>query len=244
MTWPHITGVFNWATDWFDVIARGNDHTALWIVDDSGGERRLSFAEMADRSDRVAGWLQQLGVGKGDRVLLMLGNQVELWEAMLAVAKLGAVVMPTTAALGPSTWPTGSAAAVPDSSSPTPPTRPSSPRSRVTIDASRWAPGRRVALLRRRRRHRRSRPLHRSNQRRRSDADLFHVGNHQHTQTGSALPDQLPGRPFVDDGLDRCAARRCALGDQPTGLGQACLELFFRTVDRRGDDLRLQLPPL
>lgn len=101
LTWPHITGVFNWATDWFDVIARGNDHTALWIVDDSGGERRLSFAEMADRSDRVAGWLQQLGVGKGDRVLLMLGNQVELWEAMLAVAKLGAVVMPTTAALGP-----------------------------------------------------------------------------------------------------------------------------------------------
>ena len=53
------------------------------------------------RSDRVATWLGRLGVGKGDRVILMLGNQVELWEAMLAVAKLGAVIMPTTGALGP-----------------------------------------------------------------------------------------------------------------------------------------------
>jgi acetyl-CoA synthetase len=97
--WPHITGVFNWATDWFDVIARGNDHTALWLVDENGSEQRVSFAEMADRSDRVAAWLQRLGVGKGDRVILMLGNQVELWESMLAVAKLGAVIMPTTAAL-------------------------------------------------------------------------------------------------------------------------------------------------
>ncbi|BCO38346.1 AMP-dependent synthetase [Mycobacterium heckeshornense] len=101
LTWPRITGFFNWATDWFDVIARGNDRTALWIVDDAGGDQRLSFADMADRSDRVAAWLHQLGVGKGDRVLLMLGNQVELWESMLAVAKLGAVLMPTTAALGP-----------------------------------------------------------------------------------------------------------------------------------------------
>ena len=56
---------------------------------------------MADRSDRVATWLAQQGVGKGDRVILMLGNQVELWEAMLAVAKLGAIIMPTTGALGP-----------------------------------------------------------------------------------------------------------------------------------------------
>ena len=31
----------------------------------------------------------------------MLGNQVELWESMLAVAKLGAIIMPTTGALGP-----------------------------------------------------------------------------------------------------------------------------------------------
>jgi len=73
----------------------------LWIVEDGGDEQKISFAEMAERSDRVATWLATLGVGKGGRVILMLGNQVELWEAMLAVAKLGAVVMPTTGALGP-----------------------------------------------------------------------------------------------------------------------------------------------
>lgn len=99
--WPQLTGVFNWATDWFDVIARGNPATALWIVEEGGDEHKVSFAEMADASDRVATWLGRLGVGKGDRVILMLGNQVELWESMLAVAKLGAVIMPTTGALGP-----------------------------------------------------------------------------------------------------------------------------------------------
>lgn len=99
--WPQISGTFNWAVDWFDTFARSNDRTALWIVEEDGSEQQVTFAEMAQRSDRVATWLQGLGVTKGDRVLLMLGNQVELWEAMLAIAKLGAVIMPTTGALGP-----------------------------------------------------------------------------------------------------------------------------------------------
>jgi acetyl-CoA synthetase len=98
--WPELSGAFNWATDWFDVIARGNDRTALRIVEEDGSEHSVSFAAMAERSDRVATWLQQLGVGKGDRVVLMLGNQIELWESTLAVAKLGAVVLPATGALG------------------------------------------------------------------------------------------------------------------------------------------------
>jgi len=98
---PELTGTFNWAVDWFDAIARGNDRPALWIVEEDGSEQQVSFAEMAERSDRVATWLQALGVSKGDRVILMLGNQVELWEAMLGIAKLGAVIMPTTGALGP-----------------------------------------------------------------------------------------------------------------------------------------------
>ena len=100
--WPRLVGAFNWATDWFDVIARGNDDTALRIVEEDGNEQSVSFAAMAERSDRVAMWLEHLGVGKGDRVVLMLGNQIELWESTLAVAKLGAVVMPATGALGAS----------------------------------------------------------------------------------------------------------------------------------------------
>lgn len=99
--WPHVGERFNWAIDWFDAIARGNDACALWIVEEDGSEQKVSFDAMAQRSDQVAVWLEGLGIGQGDHVLLMLGNQVELWETMLAVFKLGAVVMPTTAALGP-----------------------------------------------------------------------------------------------------------------------------------------------
>ena len=101
-SWPHLVGAFNWATDWFDVIARDNDRTSVRIVEEDGSEQSVSFAAMAERSDRVAAWLEQLGIGKGDRVVLMLGNQIELWESTLAVTKLGAVVMPATGALGPS----------------------------------------------------------------------------------------------------------------------------------------------
>ncbi|MFE9421623.1 AMP-binding protein [Kitasatospora sp. NPDC006697] len=99
--WPDLGERFNWAVDWFDAIARGNERTALWIVEEDGSEARHSFDAMARRSDQVAHHLAGLGVAKGDRVLLMLGNQVELWEAMLAVMKLGAVIMPATTALGP-----------------------------------------------------------------------------------------------------------------------------------------------
>jgi acetyl-CoA synthetase len=100
--WPHLTGTFNWATDWFDVIGRdpsSADRPALRIVGEDDSEQVVTFAEMVDRSDRVAGWLERLGIAKGDRVVLMLGNQIELWESTLALAKLGAVVMPATSAL-------------------------------------------------------------------------------------------------------------------------------------------------
>jgi acetyl-CoA synthetase len=99
-TWPIFDGPFNWAHDWFDVIARGNEQIALHIVEEHGGETRYSFDEMARRSDQVANWLAGQGVSRGDSVLVMLGNQAELWETMLAVMKLGAVIMPTTTALG------------------------------------------------------------------------------------------------------------------------------------------------
>jgi acetyl-CoA synthetase len=99
--WPDFGSSFNWAVDWFDAIARGVDRTALWIVEEDGSEARYSFDEMARRSDQVAAHLAANGVGRGDRVLLMLNNQVELWDTMLAVMKLGAVILPTTTALGP-----------------------------------------------------------------------------------------------------------------------------------------------
>jgi acetyl-CoA synthetase len=99
--WPDFGDRFNWAVDWFDAIARGNDRTALWIVEEDGTEAKYSFDDMARRSDQAAAHLAAHGVARGDRVLLMLNNQVELWDAMLGVMKLGAVILPTTTALGP-----------------------------------------------------------------------------------------------------------------------------------------------
>ena len=98
--WPDVGPHFNWATDWFDVIATDNDQIALWLVEEDGSEQKVTFAEMSRRSDQVATWLTRHGVGRGDHVMLMLGNQVEMWESMLAIMKVGAVIMPTSTALG------------------------------------------------------------------------------------------------------------------------------------------------
>src|ERR1700722_4898550 len=84
-SWPDFGDQFNWAVDWFDANARGNSGVALWIVEEDGSETKLTFDEMAHRSDQVAQLLTGHGVAKGDRVLVMLNNQVELWDAMLAV---------------------------------------------------------------------------------------------------------------------------------------------------------------
>ncbi|MGY1712186.1 AMP-binding protein [Geodermatophilus sp. SYSU D00758] len=99
--WPDLGTTFNWAVDWVDAVGRDSDRPALVLVDEDGGTTTRTYAEMCRRSDRLAAWLAGRGVGRGDRVLLMLGNQVELWESMLAVVKLGAVILPTTTALGP-----------------------------------------------------------------------------------------------------------------------------------------------
>ena len=98
--WPDVGDTFNWGVDWFDAIARGNNRPALVIAEEDGTTARFSFEEMAARSDRVGNWLHCLGVRRGDAVMLMLGNQVELWDSMLAIMKLGAVILPTTTALG------------------------------------------------------------------------------------------------------------------------------------------------
>ncbi|MFS0755626.1 AMP-binding protein [Noviherbaspirillum sp. 1P10PC] len=87
---------FNWALDFFDRQAEGNHAPALWVVEEDGAQQKISYAEMAARSSRTANYLRGLGVARGDRVLLMLPNRVELWELMLACIKLGAVMVPTT----------------------------------------------------------------------------------------------------------------------------------------------------
>jgi acetyl-CoA synthetase len=99
--WPELGDRFNWAIDWFDAFATGNDKPALIIVEEDGTATSRTFDEMVHRSDQVASWLSRQGIGKGDPIILMLGNQVELWESMLAIMKLGAIILPTTTAVGP-----------------------------------------------------------------------------------------------------------------------------------------------
>ena len=79
--WPVLTQ-FNWALDWFDSLGQDpstSPRPALWIVEADGSEAKLSFADLARRSNQVANWLAAAGVARGDRLILMLDNQVELW---------------------------------------------------------------------------------------------------------------------------------------------------------------------
>ncbi|HTC11001.1 MAG TPA: AMP-binding protein [Acetobacteraceae bacterium] len=97
--WPQVDQ-FNYALDWFDAeLARGEsaNRLALKIVGD--GAATATFAELSTNSNRIANGLRALGVKRGERILLMLGNVVPLWEVMLAVMKLGAVVIPASTLL-------------------------------------------------------------------------------------------------------------------------------------------------
>ncbi len=97
--WPALDQ-FNWALDYFDVIAHDNHNPALWIVDDPASPgTKFTYAQMSERSARMANFLHGIGVGRGDRLLLMLPNRVELWDVMLAAMKLGAIVLPATTQL-------------------------------------------------------------------------------------------------------------------------------------------------
>jgi len=99
--WPSLAE-FNWALDWFDVTAAEHpDRPALRIVSDDGSDVSVSFGSMSARSAQVANWLRGLGVRRGDRVLLMLGNVAPLWEVILAAMKLGAVIIPASTLLQP-----------------------------------------------------------------------------------------------------------------------------------------------
>src|SRR5262245_53716846 len=96
--WPLLER-FNWALDYFDVMAHDNQSAALHVVADDGTSQTRTFAEMSERSNRVANFLRGEGVRRGDRILIMLDNVPELWEITLAAMKLGAVFSPATALL-------------------------------------------------------------------------------------------------------------------------------------------------
>lgn len=88
---------FNFAYDVVDAWAEKDaDKRALLWTNEKGEERTFTFGEMKRFSDRTASYLQSLGIRRGDTVMLILKRRYEWWWTMLALHKLGAVVVPAT----------------------------------------------------------------------------------------------------------------------------------------------------
>ncbi len=88
---------FNFGYDIVDAWAETapNKLAMLW-TNDKGEERRFTFADMKHYTDQTASYFQQLGIGKGDKVMLILKRRAEFWFSTVALTKLGAVVIPAT----------------------------------------------------------------------------------------------------------------------------------------------------
>lgn len=88
---------FNFAYDVMDVWAEEKpDKLALLWTDDEDNCVRFTFKDLKEQSDRAASYFQTLGIGRGDVVMLILKRRYEFWLSMLALHKLGAVVVPAT----------------------------------------------------------------------------------------------------------------------------------------------------
>ncbi|MCR4809637.1 MAG: AMP-binding protein [Prevotella sp.] len=88
---------FNFAYDVMDVWAEEKpDGLAILWTNDMGEERRTTFAELKEQTDQAASYLMTLGIGKNDPVMLILKRHYEWWVIMLALCKIGAIVIPAT----------------------------------------------------------------------------------------------------------------------------------------------------
>lgn len=94
---PVVPEGFNFAYDVVDEIARLEpDRRAMTWCSDRGEEEVFSFGDMARASNRTANFLVAQGIGKGDRVLVILKRHYQFWYTILALHKLGAVIIPAT----------------------------------------------------------------------------------------------------------------------------------------------------
>ena len=88
---------FNFAYDVMDAWAEEKpDGLAILWTNDKGEERRTTFAELKEQSDQAASYLMTPGIGKNDPVMLILKRHYEWWVIMLALCKIGAIVIPAT----------------------------------------------------------------------------------------------------------------------------------------------------
>ena len=208
---------------------------ALWIVEEDGSEEQLSFAQLSARSNQVANFLRELGVERGERILLMLPQPSGAVgsDARGDEARRGHHPGDDAADAGGSERPRAA--------------RQHSPRCRrrgcdsVEVrrscrNASRGSASARAAAgwVSFEQAYSASADLQPDGATHadRSDAALLHFGHDEQAQAGAAQPSKLSGRAPVDDVLDRAQAGRRALEHQLARLGQACVELLLRAVER------------
>ena len=89
-----VPETFNFATEVVDRWAEDPGRLALITVDSAGDEARFTYADIAAASRRMAGLLADLGLGQGDRIVVMLPRIAEWQIAMVAAARIGAVPIP------------------------------------------------------------------------------------------------------------------------------------------------------
>ena len=88
---------FNFGYDVVDAwAAEQPDKKALLWTNDRGEHHQYTYAELKEMTDRTASYFQSLGIGRGDMVMLILKRHYEFWYAIIALHKLGAVVIPAT----------------------------------------------------------------------------------------------------------------------------------------------------
>ncbi|MDR2611133.1 MAG: AMP-binding protein [Clostridiales Family XIII bacterium] len=88
---------YNFGFDCVDARAEAEPERVCLVWDsDDGGARSYSFREMKDYSDAAARYFKSLGIGRGDRVMLILKRRVQFWFALVGLMKIGAVAIPAT----------------------------------------------------------------------------------------------------------------------------------------------------
>ena len=88
---------FNFGYDVVDAWAQeAPEKRALIWTNDHGVHREFNFAELKEATDRTASYFQSLGIGRGDKVMLILKRRYEFWYSIIALHKLGAIAIPAT----------------------------------------------------------------------------------------------------------------------------------------------------
>ncbi len=88
---------FNFAFDVIDRLGTEKpDKLAMIHLDRECNERRFTFADMKRASSQTANYFKSLGIGKGDKVMLILKRHYQFWFSMIALHKLGAIAIPAT----------------------------------------------------------------------------------------------------------------------------------------------------